>query len=74
MTYGYQTTAATRFDFGTIAQCTTARRRAERKKLARLRILKRAVHFLGFLSFWALVLSITYLVGLAVMIALVCLA
>lgn len=74
MTYGYNTTAATRFDFGTIAQITAAKRRAEHKKLARLRILKRVVHFLGFLSFWALVLSITYLVALAVMITLVCLA
>lgn len=74
MTYGYTTTTQTRFDFGAMEKITAAKRRAERKKLARLRILKRAVHFLGFLSFWALVLSITYLVGLAVMIVFVCLA
>lgn len=74
MTYGYNTTTATRFDFGAISQSTAARRRAERKKLARLRILKRVVHFLGFLSFWTVVLSVTYLVLLAVMIGLVCLA
>lgn len=74
MTYGQQMTARTRYDFAAVAAITAANRRAERKKLARLRILKRVLHFIGFLSYWAVALSVTYLVLLAIMVLFVCLA
>ena len=70
MTYG-QPAARTRFDFDCVAQIATTQRRAEHKKLRRLRKAKQALHFLGFLSYWAIILGIFYLLALAVMITLV---
>jgi hypothetical protein len=67
MTYG-QPAARTRYDFEAVAQITANLRRAERKRLRRLRAIKRALHFLCFLSYWAIVLGIGYLLSLAVMI------
>lgn len=49
------------------------RARTHRKRLWR-RYLRRTVHFIGFLLYWAVVLSITYLVSLAAMIVCICLA
>ena len=57
----YIQTAITRFDFETLS---TAQQRAERKKLRRLRTVRRLIHFIGFLTYWAILLSITYLVML----------
>lgn len=73
MTYN-QTAVKTRYDFETVAQIAATQRQAERKKLARLRRIKRALHFVGFLSYWAIFAGITYLVATAVMIAFVCMA
>ena len=65
MTYGHPA-ARTRFDFETVAQIAANQRRADRKKLRRLHMAKRALHFLGFLSYWAIIVSIAYLAMLAV--------
>jgi hypothetical protein len=73
MTYS-QTAVKTRYDFETVAQIAATQRRAERKKLARLRTIKRVLHFVGFLSYWAIFAGIAYLVATAVMIAFVCMA
>lgn len=73
MTYG-QPAARTRFDFDTVAQIAANQRRADRKKLRRLRKVKRALHFLGFLSYWAIIVGITWLLSLAVMILFIYLA
>ena len=73
MTYS-QTAVNTRFDFEAVAQIAATQRQAERKKLHRLRQAKRALHFLGFLSYWAIIGGIAYLLALAVMIAFVCMA
>ena len=70
MTYG-QPAARTRYDFEAVAQIASRQYRAERKRLRRLRKAKRALHFLGFLSYWAIFAGIAYLLGLAVMFALV---
>lgn len=70
----YSTAARTRFDFDTVAQIAATQRQVERKKLRRLRKVKRALHFLGFLSYWAIIVGITWLLALAVMILFVCLA
>ncbi len=41
------------------------RPQAKRRKLARLLTARRVLHFMGFLAFWAVVLSITYLITVA---------
>lgn len=65
MTYQYQGTV-TRFNFQTYSKPAP---RKKRSKLRRLLSVKRALHFIGFLSFWAVALSITYLAMLAAMAA-----
>ena len=64
MTYG-QPAARYRFNFETAAQIAADQRRAERKKLRRLRTIKRVLHFVGFLAYWAIILGIAYLLTLA---------
>ena len=73
MTYG-QPAARTRYDFEAVAAIAARQRRADRKKLRRLRKAKRALHFLGCLSYWAVALGITYLLALAVMVLFIRLA
>lgn len=65
----YQTTR-TRFDFDTVAALSSCRRSSttmsqSSRKLARLRAAKKALHFLGFLCYWAIALSIGFLVIIA---------
>lgn len=67
MTYSH-TVVNTRFDFETVAQIAATQRHAERKKLRRLRKAKRALHFVGFLSYWAIFAGIAWLLSLAAMI------
>ena len=55
-------TAATRFDFDALS---TAWQMAERKRLRRLRILRRTLHFIGFVSYWAIFAGAVYLLSLA---------
>ena len=75
ITYSQNTTAArTRLDFDAVAEIAAAQRRAQRKKLRTLRRLRRAVHFFGFLCYWAVVLSIVYMVALAIMFMLIILS
>ena len=57
-----------------ISAFAAAQRRADRKKLRRLRTIKRALHFVGFLAFWAVILGIAYLLSLAAMIVFICLS
>ena len=73
MTYS-QAAIKTRFDFEAVAQIAATQRRAERKKIARLRKAKRVLHFVGFLSYWAIITGTTYLAALAVMVAFVCMS
>lgn len=73
MAYG-QPAARTRYDFDAVAQIVANQRRAERKRLRRLRTIKRALHFLGFLSYWAIIVGTAYLLSLAVMILFIYLA
>ena len=61
MTYG-ETIPRTRFQFDAMPK---ARRKAPSKKLARPRMARRVLHFIGFLSFWAVALSMAYLALLA---------
>lgn len=61
MTYG-ETINRTRFQFDAMPK---ARRKAPSKKLARLRMARRVLHFIGFLSFWAVALSLAYLAAMA---------
>jgi hypothetical protein len=63
-----------RFDFDTVAEIAATQRRAECKKLARLRTAKRALHFVGFLCYWAIAFSAIYLAMLAAMIVCICLS
>lgn len=69
MTYGNQIAMRYRYPFDTITYTKpeTPQRRAARRKLARLRTIKRALHFIGFLCFWATVLAVTCLAMLAAM-------
>lgn len=71
MTYGSQIAIRTRFPFDALS---AQQRKATRRKLARLRKIRRVVHFLGFLAFWAVTISVTYLLTLAVLIVAVLLA
>lgn len=68
MTYGHQAATATRFDFDAVAVIAATQRRKEREKLARLRKAKQALHFFGFLCYWAIIAGIASLVFLAAMI------
>lgn len=61
-------TAATRFDFDTVAVIAAAQRRAERKKLRRLRKVRRALRYIAFLAYWAIFTGIAWLLILAAMI------
>lgn len=74
MTYSQQPATVTRLDFDTMAQIVAAQRRAERKKLARLRTAKRVLHFIGFLCYWAVAYAIMYLAMLAAIIVCICLS
>lgn len=65
MTYSQQPAAKTRFDFDTVAAVYAELHRAERKRLTRLRMIKRVLHFFGFLCYWAIFTAIGYLVLLA---------
>ena len=68
ITYSQSTTASrTRLDFDAVAEIAAAQRRAQRKKLRTLRRIRRAVHFFGFLCYWAVALSIGFLAVLAIM-------
>ena len=72
MTYGSQiTTARTRYPFN---HRSAQQHREARKRLARQRAIKRVLHFLGFLAYWSVILSVTYLVTLAVLIVFILLA
>lgn len=64
----------TRYDFETVAQIRAAQRRAARQRLARLRRVKRILHFVGFLTYWAVIVSAVYLVSLPVLVFFVSLA
>lgn len=64
-------TAATRFDFDTVAAIYAAQRRAERKKLRRLRKVRRTLRYMAFLAYWAIFTGIAWLLILAA--AVVCL-
>ena len=68
MTYGQ---TVTRFDFDTVTAIAATQRQADRRKLRRLRKAKRALHFIGFLSYWAIFTGICWLLILAA--AVVCL-
>lgn len=70
MTYGSQITTRTRHPFTTGIKSHGKRT----KKRTRARFVKRVVHFLGFLAYWSVVLSVTYLVTLAVLIVFILLA
>ena len=74
MTYSQRPATVTRFDFETVARIAATQRRAERKKLSRLRTIKRVLHFIGFLCFWAVFISAAYLAMLAAMIVCICLS
>ena len=74
MTYSQTPAARTRFDFAAVEQITADRRRAERRKLRRLRKAKRVLHFIGFLSYWAVFAGITMLLALGCMILFIYLA
>lgn len=67
MTYGYQIAAHTRHPG-------TKTRSKKRTGAITARRLKRALHFIGFLAFWATLWALTFTALLVVMIALVCLA
>ena len=71
MTYGSQITTRTRFPFD---YRTTQQHREARKRLARQRAIKRLLHFVGFLAYWSVILSVTYLVTLALLIVCILLA
>lgn len=71
MTYGSQITTRTRYPFD---HRSAQQRREARKRLARQRAIKRLLHFLGFLAYWSVILSVTYLVTLAVLIVFILLA
>lgn len=59
----------TRYDFTTAAAIHAAQRRAARKRLAKLRRVKRILHFVGFLAYWAAFASAVYLITLPVLLA-----
>ena len=61
----------TRFDFDALPQ---PQRRKVSKKLARLRTARRVLHFIGFLSFWAVALGLAYLAMTAAAFLFVCLS
>lgn len=74
----YQT-ARTRFDFDAVAvrgccRWCSAPIASDRRKLYRLRAAKKALHFFGFLCYWAVALSIGFLAVLAIMALFVCLS
>lgn len=69
-----QIAVQTGFNQAAISAFAAAQRRADRKKLRRLRTIKRALHFVGFLAFWAVILGIAYLLSLAAMIVFICLS
>lgn len=72
MTYGSQiTTTKTRYPFN---YRSAQQHRQARKRLARQRTIKRLLHFLGFLAYWSVILSVTYLVTLALLIVCILLA
>lgn len=71
MTYGYQITARRGY---TYARRNIRQSLETRKKLARLRAIKRALHFVGFLCYWAIILAASYLAMLAVMITMILLS
>ena len=71
MTYGYQIPARRGY---TYARHTTRQSLETRKKLARQRAIKRALHFVGFLCYWAIILAAAYLSMLAFMITMVLLS
>jgi hypothetical protein len=68
MTYSQRPAAVSRFDFDTVAAIAATQRRAERKKLARLRTAKRVLHFIGFICYWATAYAALFLAMLATMI------
>ena len=74
MTYSQRPAARSRYNYSTVAVIAAAQRKAERKRLARLRTIKRALHFIGFLCYWAVAIAVVYLVMLAVMIVCILLA
>ena len=61
MTYSQQGATKTRFDFDAVAAIYATMRQAERRKLRRLRAIKRLLHLLGFLCYWAIFVAIAYL-------------
>lgn len=71
MTYGNQITTRTRYPFTNTG---SKRPGKARRKLARLRTIKRLLHFVGFLAYWAVVFSVAYLATLAVLIVCICLS
>ena len=71
MTYGYQIAARPGH---TYKHHRSTKHIAARKKLARMRAIRRALHFVGFLCYWAIALAAGYLVTLAFLIAMVLLS
>ncbi len=72
MTYRYEVAATRcRFNFDALS---VARPQAKRRKLAKILTTRRVLHFMGFLAFWAVMLSITFLITLAAMAMFVLLA
>ncbi|MBR5889119.1 MAG: hypothetical protein IKY92_03665 [Akkermansia sp.] len=67
MTYQYQGTV-TRYQFQTYS---APKPRKKNRKLARLLTTRKLLHFIGFLSFWATTLAITYLCMLVTLAAFV---
>ena len=72
MAYSYQVAATRcRFNFDALS---AARPQAKRRKHTKILTTRRVLHFMGFLAFWAVMLSITFLITLAFMLMFVLLA
>lgn len=69
MTCGNQIATRYRYNFDAISYTKpeTPQRKAARRKLARLRAIKKVLHFIGFICFWATVLAVTCLAMLVAM-------
>lgn len=65
MTYRYEVTATRcRFNFDALS---VTQPQAKRRKRTKLLTTRRVLHFMGFLAFWAVMWSITFLITMAFM-------
>lgn len=72
MTYCYEVAATRcRFNFDALS---VARSQVKRRKRTKILTTRRVLHFMGFLAFWAVMLSITFLITVAFMLMFVLLA